>query len=111
MTIDLGTTLELQEIRTGFLHNQGSWIFFPRGVEYSLSSDGASFRVAATVKNDTPDSTGAGVRRDFSATFPKTLARFVRVKATSIGLCPQWHPGRGQNAWLFVDEIIVGSSR
>jgi len=107
VTIDLGAALELQEIRTGFLHNQGSWIFFPRSVEYSLSSDGVSFRAAATVRNDLPDSTAAGIRKEFSATFPKTLARFVRVKATSIGLCPQWHPGRGQNAWLFVDEITV----
>ena len=67
--------------------------------------------MAATVQNDLPDSTAAGIRKEFSATFPKTLARFVRVKATSIGLCPPWHPGRGQSAWLFVDEIIVGGSR
>jgi hexosaminidase len=35
------------------------------------------------------------------------MARYVRVTAKSVGLCPPWHPGRGQNAWLFVDEIIV----
>jgi len=34
-------------------------------------------------------------------------ARFVRLRATSIGVCPPWHPGAGENAWLFVDEIEV----
>jgi sialate O-acetylesterase len=111
VTVDLGTVRELGEVRTGFFHNQGSWIFFPRVVEYSLSSDGASFRVASTVENDAADSVAGGVRKEFGATFPRTAARFVRVKARSIGVCPSWHPGRGQDAWLFVDEIIVGGSR
>ena len=107
VTIDLGETLELQEIRAGFLQDQRSWIFFPRDVEYSLSLDGTSFQVAVAVPNDMPDSTVAAIRNSFPATLPKTPARFVRVKATSIGQCPPWHPGRGQDAWLFVDEITV----
>jgi hypothetical protein len=34
-------------------------------------------------------------------------ARFVRVKAKNIGLCPDWHMGRGDKAWLMIDEILV----
>jgi hypothetical protein len=107
VTIDLGDTLELHEIRSGFLQNQGSWIFFPRTVEYSVSRDGNSFVSAAMVPNETPDSTIGSIRKSVSATLPKTPARFLRVKATSIGQCPPWHPGRGEDAWLFVDEIQV----
>jgi len=107
VTIDLGDTLEVQEIRSGFLHNQLSWIFFPRSVEYSLSLDGTSFGVVATIPNDMPDSAVGGVRRSFSVTLSGTPARFVRVRAISIGQCPAWHPGRGGDAWLFADEITV----
>jgi sialate O-acetylesterase len=107
VTIDLGDTLELHEIRSGFLQNQGSWIFFPGTVEYSVSMDGNSFVSAAMVPNETPDSTIGSIRKSFPATLSKTPARFLRLKATNIGQCPSWHPGRGQDAWLFVDEIIV----
>jgi len=24
-----------------------------------------------------------------------------------VGVCPPWHSGAGDKAWLFVDEIIV----
>jgi hypothetical protein len=34
-------------------------------------------------------------------------ARFVRIKARNVGICPDWHPGAGGKAWLFVDEIVV----
>jgi hypothetical protein len=34
-------------------------------------------------------------------------ARYVRVRAKNVGVCPAWHPGAGGKAWIFVDEIIV----
>ena len=34
-------------------------------------------------------------------------ARFVRVLARNGGPLPAWHPGTGEKAWLFIDEIQV----
>ncbi len=34
-------------------------------------------------------------------------ARYVRVRARSMGVCPAWHPGAGDAAWVFADEIRV----
>ena len=34
-------------------------------------------------------------------------ARFVRIWAKNIGLCPAWHPVAGGKAWVFVDEVVV----
>jgi hypothetical protein len=36
-----------------------------------------------------------------------SAARFVRLVAENYGPLPAWHPGRGQPAWIFVDEIVV----
>jgi arylsulfatase len=36
--------------------------------------------------------------------------RYVRVRARNLGRCPEWHPGAGGLAWLFVDEIVVEGS-
>jgi hypothetical protein len=33
--------------------------------------------------------------------------RYIKVRAKNIGACPDWHPGSGGKAWLFVDEIMV----
>jgi sialate O-acetylesterase len=106
-TIDLNDTLEVHEIRSEFLQDQLSWIFFPRSVECSLSMDGKSFGAPAVTTNDVADSTAESMTKTFAASMHKTRARYVRVKATNIGQCPPWHPGRGGDAWLFIDEIIV----
>jgi hypothetical protein len=106
-TIDLGDTLEVSEIESGFLQDQHSWIFFPGTVQYSVSLDGKSFTLAATVQNNMPDSTATAIRKTFAASLRGAPARFIRVKATNIGRCPPWHPGKGEDAWLFVDEVLV----
>ena len=33
--------------------------------------------------------------------------RYLRVRARNLGQCPEWLPGAGGVAWLFVDEIVV----
>jgi len=34
-------------------------------------------------------------------------ARFVRVRASNFGTIPEWHPGAGYPAFIFIDEITV----
>ena len=34
-------------------------------------------------------------------------ARYVKVKATTVGKLPKEHPAAGSDAWIFVDEIII----
>jgi len=36
-----------------------------------------------------------------------TNARYVKVIAKNLGIIPQWHPGAGYLAYIFIDEIIV----
>lgn len=45
--------------------------------------------------------------RDFAEIVPPQRARFVRVKPLSYGIIPDWHPGKGGDAWIFVDEIVI----
>jgi hypothetical protein len=45
--------------------------------------------------------------RDFVRTIPPQSARYVRVKAYNYGRIPDWHPGNGGEAWIFIDEILI----
>ena len=35
------------------------------------------------------------------------LIQYIKIKANSVSICPDWHPGSGGKAWLFADEIVV----
>ncbi|HEX9971611.1 MAG TPA: beta-N-acetylhexosaminidase, partial [bacterium] len=94
-------------ISTIFFQAAGSWIFFPRTVEYAVSPDNQNFQTIATLTNDVPDNQPGNLVKEFAGKFSDVSARYVRVRAKNIGICPDWHPGAGGKAWLFVDEIVV----
>ena len=105
--VDLGSVKVLTEVRTGFLQEQRSWIWMPSEVEYATSTDGESWRVAGTVVNDVPERRDGGVVKDFIFDLGGVEARFVRVRATNRGPCPDWHQGAGNRSWMFADEIVI----
>ena len=34
-------------------------------------------------------------------------AKFIKFEIENLKKCPDWHPGKGGKAWLFLDEIYV----
>ena len=49
--------------------------------------------------------TNLSLQTDFN---PKNIkTRYIKVKATNINECPEYHPGSGGSSWIFSDEIII----
>ncbi len=105
--IDLGKVEDITAVTPRFMLNSNSWIFLPKDVKISVSKDGKNYYDEQTIKNDIPQKNPDIVLKDFKAEFKNTKARYIKVVAESIKNCPPWHPGAGQKAWLFIDEIEV----
>ena len=105
--VDLGREREIARVAVGFLQDQNSWIFMPLEVEFALSTEGTRFEVIGVVKSDVPPEVDGAVLEDFSKEGVNRKARYVRVRARNMGLCPDWHKGAGHKAWIFADEIVV----
>jgi hypothetical protein len=105
--VDLGRNQHIGRIAAGFLQDQNSWIFMPSEVEFALSTDGVRFDVIGVVPNDVPHDHEGAILKDFTKEGVNREARYVRVRAMNIGLCPDWHKGAGHKAWIFADEIII----
>lgn len=104
--IDLGQKTMINAVSLGFLYNPTNWIFKPIDVEVQLSTDGINYTKAAgsypaIITPSEPKSI------DFTILNINKEARYVRVIARNIGLCPPGHFGEGNKAWLFIDEIQV----
>lgn len=106
--VDLGEEMELRAVKAGFLQDIGSWIWFPKEVEFSLSKDGRNFQSIGTAQPTASDEEyGALVEQIGVELSSPKKARYIRIKAQNYGLCPPWHLGAGGQAWIFVDEIWV----
>ena len=105
-TVDLGSIQLIHKIEMGFLQDNNAWIFFPEQVDFYVSMNGKDFQKTATVKNDVSPKEPGTILKTFTAEL-STKVQYVRVVAKNIGICPQWHKGAGNKAWIFADEIVV----
>jgi alpha-L-fucosidase len=104
--LDLGESQSINKITAGFLQEQDSWIFLPCSVTFSVSTDGTHWNAVAQQKNPV-EQTERILVKDFMQTIRNIKARYVKVTARSVGICPSWHPGAGGQAWVFADEITI----
>lgn len=104
--IQFNSTKSIHQIRTTFLQDQRSWIFYPAEYKVSVSDDGIHFREVASEKylvtRDENQNTIREVKHNLSVN-----AKYVKVWAKNYGKIPNWHPGKGGDAFIFIDEISI----
>jgi predicted alpha-1,2-mannosidase len=105
--VDLGSVRPVSGVAIRFLQDQNSWIFMPTAVEFSISRDGKDYVGLGSVPNTVPDDYDGAILKDFKKENIGAEARYVRVRARNIGICPDWHKGAGHKAWIFADEIVI----
>lgn len=106
-TIDLGKVQQIERVMIGILQDAPSWIFFPEYVEVAWSGNGKDYSDPVRVE--------VGALKDKNRKLVKRIrverenvhGRYIRVLVKNTARCPDWHPGAGRKAWLFVDEITV----
>lgn len=104
--IDLEESAEVSKVGVGILVDAPNWIFNAREIEIEGSLDGHSYFPLASRKYPEVD---ADIKesRMLEFTFPTQEARYLRLKVTPEKSIPQWHGARGEEAHVFIDEIIV----
>lgn len=101
LTLDLGGTTEVHEVRIGVMDAQSSGIYFPVKFAVALSSDGKDYREVAS--HDEPCTIrGKASLKDFSLKFAPEQARYLKLTLKNVKT-----PPKGGDAWLFVDEVLV----
>lgn len=107
--IDLGTSKTITDVALGCLQDINSWIFFPTQVKFSFSENQTTWVNSIVIQNDVSPKSETIERKDFGKELKNIQARYIRVEGINVGICPSWHKGTGNKAWLFVDEITVTS--
>lgn len=102
----LNEAVQAQKITVHCLQDLASWIFLPPQIEvWALHATGEKSPIGVI-------SQPAGTeQKDYLVqAYEMQVARKLsglEVRITNRGECPDWHPGKGGSAWLFVDEITV----
>lgn len=98
---------EINSIEIGFIQSQYAWIFFPVKVIVSISNDGKFFTEIGQKDFELFSDTETKIERVKFDINRKETYKYIGVNAVNISKVPDWHPGAGNRAWLFVDEISI----
>lgn len=101
--IDLDAMETISKIKLNVLKSTGSWIYYPKEIEFLISEDGSTFISVKKFSKDEVEKFNGSIE----GIFKKTKAKYIKVIAKNLGIIPDGNPGAGSNAWLFIDEISV----
>ncbi len=101
LTLDLGETTEVSEVRIGAMDAQSSGIYFPERLMVALSADGKNYREVAA-QEEPCTIKGKPSLKDFVLKFAPQSTRYLQIQLKNVKT-----PPKGGDAWLFIDEILV----
>ncbi len=107
ITLDLGKRVSIDSISTHFLINQAAWIYGPSLVEVEISNNGKNYQSVLAQNLNSEKAVSATEILPIQISLDGRRARFIRLKAKPLAQLPDYHPGAGKAAWMFVDELVV----
>lgn len=108
IVLDLGKEIKAGSFSASVLQDTRAWIVYPKCVDFLVSTDGKTFAPAANVQNTVPvDSLDARTQKLSVIPLLPVKARYVKVVLHQYGKLPDWHPGKGGDSFIFIDEIEV----
>ncbi len=109
-TIELAVPTKINTVKIGLGHEPNDWVIWPKGVWVCFSSDGDEFsewQMAELPVFDRPDKMQGFGRIEARLRTTGKQWKYVRVKVENQGVLPDWHPYKGQKAWIMVDEVTI----
>ena len=107
ITVDLHKNKKINTIVCGFLESHQSWIFLPKSVSISFSSDGKNFINEKQLMLQDGKNYGKSNRKEVKFHQLNQSARYILITAHNRKKCPAWHAGSGGDAWIFSDEVVI----
>jgi len=100
--------VKAQGVTISMLRNVGGFIFPPVRLEVWGGINEKQMKLLKVLTPQMPVKTTANSENliyDFD--FPAQEISCLKVVAKPLAKLPEWHPGKGQKAWIFMDEVFV----
>jgi len=97
----------IRSVSMRFYQDQPSWIFLPQEWSVTLYDMGKPYDVKGSFDFSVDSVDSRVAIQEVKIVLAPELRSKLGIKVTGLKKNPAWHPGAGENAWFFVDEIEV----
>ena len=99
--------VKVQSVTVSSMIDIGSYLFPPLNIEIWGGDDPAKLKLLKRINPEQPLKSEPAFMRGFDCLFAPVTVKYIKVTATAVPKLPLWHPGKGEKAWFFIDEIFV----
>ena len=110
ITLRLAKAVRVGAVEVRFAHVPDAWVFAPRQVLVTVSSDGEHWSTpveAAITYDASSEEMNTTLLQVLTIPLRGSEVNYVRLRARPIEHIPAWHRAKGLNPWIMLDEIII----
>lgn len=105
--IDMKEPTEFSSVSISCCVEKGDWVFDARYFGVLVSDDGQQFTEVASEEYPVMAADSPNQNYDHTLKFNPVTARYIKVVVKPENVLPEWHGGKGNPAFVFLDEISV----
>ena len=104
--INFDKPVEITKVTIRVLQDTGNWIFLPKSVLLKTGLGENKLKEVKLIQTDPKLFRKGFIIKEYEFEV-EGLSQVLQLEIDNLGVCPDWHPGKGGKSWLFLDEIIV----
>ena len=66
-----------------------------------------NMKLLGRIVPEQPTKVIATLIKGFECKFNTATVNYIKIIGNPVAKLPAWHPGKGDKAWIFVDEVLV----
>ena len=98
----------LRSASTNFLQDTRSWIVFPKRLKIDTSTNGKNYKLFGEIENNIDAKDYESQTQNLTIKSKRRVRyKYIKFVAENFGTLPEWHQGKGGDAFIFIDEITI----
>jgi hypothetical protein len=101
------TAVKASSVTLSVLEDLSTQIFLPLKLEVYGGETSSNLKLLGSITPVQPTDMRTRANMPVICSFTPSTIKFMKVVVKHVPKMPSWHQGKGQTAWVFVDEIFV----
>ncbi len=101
------TLKNISSITVSSLVDINGYIMPPQQLEVWAGKDLAHLRLIKKMNPEQPTKEAPGYLKGYELNFTPVKEKYIKVVVAPVAKLPQWHKGKKDKGWIFVDEIFL----
>lgn len=100
--------VKAKSVTLSMFRNVNGYVMPPTKIEVWGGANEQSMKLLKVLNPPMPDKkTPNSDDLIFEADFPEQNLSCIKILAKPLNKLPAWHPGKGEKAWIFIDEVLI----